>query len=251
MGVAMAVVGRVPPRPGEGRLGRMAAAQRCWSLRSKFSALRARKPQHLRSRVRASQRQRFRSTVSVQHPAHHRLAWRLAEAAAAIAIDGRLIDPWQITAVLEGLPLCLDGALPVIERLEILDAARHALAPHERLVAPDFDEEGVVRQAERHLVGSLATGETPLLVAASGMPAWLAADGARPPIRAALVRFWGRHGVLRLPVPLTGAAAVRAKTSPARPVGRLTRWCAATGSQPGGNISRWVLPKRYRNAARR
>jgi len=43
--------------------------------------------------------------------------------------------------------------------------------------------------------------------------AWLAAGGARAPIRAALIRFWTRHGVLRLPVPLTGAAALRAEAS--------------------------------------
>jgi len=129
------------------------------------------------------------------------------------AVDGRLIDPWQLAAVLEGLRLRMDGALPVIERLEILDAARHALALHQWLVAPDFDEEAEVRNAENHLAGSAAPGETPLLAAARGTHAWLAGRGARPPIRAALVRFWGRHNLLRLPVPLTGAAALRADAS--------------------------------------
>jgi hypothetical protein len=129
------------------------------------------------------------------------------------AVDGRLIDPWQLAAVLEGLRLRMDGTLPVIERLETLDAARYALALHQWLIAPDFDEEGDVRQAERHLAAVAAPGETPLLAAANGAQAWLAAGGARAPIRAALVRFWNRHGVLRLPVPLTGAAALRAETS--------------------------------------
>jgi hypothetical protein len=138
------------------------------------------------------------------------------------AVDGRLIDPWQLAAVLEGLRLRMDGALPVIERLEILDAARHALALHQWLVAPDFDEEGKVRQAKRHLTGSSAAGEAPLLAAARGTHAWLAAGGSRPPVRAALIRFWGRHNVLRLPVPLTGAAALRAETS-----SELAAWMAA------------------------
>ena len=62
------------------------------------------------------------------------------------AVDGQLIDPLQLAAVLEGLRLRMDGALPIIERLETLDAARHALAPHQWLVAPDFDEEGEVRR---------------------------------------------------------------------------------------------------------
>jgi hypothetical protein len=41
---------------------------------------------------------------------------------------------------------------------------------------------------------------------------WLDRGGARPPIRAALVRLWVRHRVLRVPVPLTGAAALRPDT---------------------------------------
>ena len=39
-----------------------------------------------------------------------------------------------------------------------------------------------------------------------------AARGTRPPIRAALVRFWTRQELLRTQVPLTGAAALRAET---------------------------------------
>lgn len=38
------------------------------------------------------------------------------------------------------------------------------------------------------------------------------ASGTRPPIRAALVRFWVRQELLRTAVPLTGAAALRAET---------------------------------------
>jgi hypothetical protein len=76
------------------------------------------------------------------------------------AVDGRLIDPWQLAAVLEGLRLRMDDALQVIERLEALDAARHALALYQWLVAPDFDEEGEVRQAERQLA-AVAAPEDP------------------------------------------------------------------------------------------
>lgn len=38
--------------------------------------------------------------------------------------------------------------------------------------------------------------------------------GARAPIRAALIHFWGRDGGLRQTVPLIGAAALRAETPP-------------------------------------
>ena len=43
--------------------------------------------------------------------------------------------------------------------------------------------------------------------------AWLDSGGTRPPIRAALIRFWTRQKLLRAPVPLTGARALRADTS--------------------------------------
>jgi hypothetical protein len=138
------------------------------------------------------------------------------------AVDGRLIDPWHLFAVLEGLRLRMDGALRIIDRGAILAAAAHALTLHGWLVAPDFDEEGVVYQAEKHLGGFTASSGTPLLAAATGMHAWLDSGGARPPIRAALVRFWTRHHLLRTPVPLTGAAALRADTPWARDAWTIT-----------------------------
>ena len=128
------------------------------------------------------------------------------------AVDGQLIDPWHLAAVLQGLRLRMDGALRVIDRGKILDAARHALMLHQWIVAPDFDEEGDVQQAEKHLAG-VAAGDTPLLAAARGVHAWLDSGGTRPPIRAALIRFWTRQKILRVAVPLTAAAALRAEMS--------------------------------------
>lgn len=126
------------------------------------------------------------------------------------AVDGRLIDPWHLAAVLEGLRLRMDGALRLIDRGAVLDAARHALALHGWLAAPDRDAEAAIRQASRQLAECDGAAGTPLLAAALGTHAWLAADGARPPIRAALVRHWTRHRLLSIPLPLTGAAALRA-----------------------------------------
>jgi hypothetical protein len=127
------------------------------------------------------------------------------------AVDGLLIDPWHLAAVLEGLRLRMDHAMRIIDRGVIFDAARHALTLHQWLTVPDFDQEGEVQQAET----ALATPEarvSPLLSAALGVHAWLDRDGTRPPIRAALVRYWTRHRVFRAPVPLTGATALRAET---------------------------------------
>ena len=67
------------------------------------------------------------------------------------AVDGQAIDPWHLAAVLEGFRLRMDGALRIIDRGAILAAARHALDLHQWLVAPDFDQEGAVRQAEQVL----------------------------------------------------------------------------------------------------
>ncbi len=129
------------------------------------------------------------------------------------AVDGQAIDPWHLAAVLEGLRLRMDGALRIVDRGAILEAARHALDLHQWLVAPDFDQEGDVQQAERCLAAE-ARG-SPLLAAAHGMRQWIGGDshgGARPPLRAALIRLWTREKLLRVPVPLTGARALQADT---------------------------------------
>jgi hypothetical protein len=123
--------------------------------------------------------------------------------------DGLAIDPWHLAALLEGLRLRMDAALRIIDRGAIFEAARHALQLHQWLTAPDFDQEGEVQRAEAALAAEAATA-TPLLAAASGFHAWIDAGGTRAPIRAALVRFWMRQLLLRAPVPLTGAAALRA-----------------------------------------
>jgi hypothetical protein len=153
------------------------------------------------------------------------------------AVDGMLIDPWHLAAVLEGFRLHADSRLGRVDRGTVIDAARHAFDQYQWLVFPDFDQEGVVHRAEAHLAGFSAHGETPLLAAASGLHAWLGAGhsggadhpggdgrghsdargtrpagGARAPIRAALVRFWTRQKLLRTQVPLSGAAALRAET---------------------------------------
>ena len=125
--------------------------------------------------------------------------------------DGLAIDPWHLAALLEGLRLRMDAALRIIDRGAIFEAARHALQLHQWLTAPDFDQEGEVQRAEAALAAEAAKA-TPLLAAASGFHAWIDAGGARAPMRAALIRFWGRQRLLRAPVPLTGAAALRPDT---------------------------------------
>jgi hypothetical protein len=123
-------------------------------------------------------------------------------------VDGQAIDPWHLAAVLEGLRLRMDHALRIIDRGMIFEAARHALQLHQWLTQPDFDQEGEIGRAAAALAAAEG-GATPLLAAARGLHAWLESGGGRAPMRAALIRHWTRHGLLRVPVPLTGAAALR------------------------------------------
>jgi hypothetical protein len=123
------------------------------------------------------------------------------------AADGMAIDPWHLAATLEGLRFRMDHALRVIDRGVIFEAARHALDQYQWLVTPDFDQEVAVQAAEKMLA---AQSGTALLAAAAGLRQWIEDGGGRPPVRAALVRFWGKQRALRLPLPLTGARALQA-----------------------------------------
>lgn len=130
------------------------------------------------------------------------------------AVDGRGIDPWHLAAVLEGLRLRMDHALRIVDRGEIFEAARTALALHQWITEPNFDQEGEVQAAERHLCAALPGG---LLGAAEGVWSWLRGGGTRPPIRAALIRFWGKRRLLRVPAPLTGPRALSADAPDGQP----------------------------------
>ena len=125
------------------------------------------------------------------------------------AVDGHGIDPWHLAATIEGLRLRMDHALRIVDRGAIFEAARLALGHHQWLTLPDFDQEGEVQAAERHL--TVSSGSGALLDAATRTHAWLQADDARPPIRAGLVRFWQRQRLLRAPVQLTGPRALAAE----------------------------------------
>ncbi len=100
----------------------------------------------------------------------------------------------------------------IIDRGAILEAARAALGLHQWLVEPDFDQEGDVQRAEAVLAAQ-AGALPPLLAAAQGFRSWIETGQGRAPIRSAVVRFWTRRHLLRLPVPLTGTAALRAEQS--------------------------------------
>ena len=122
------------------------------------------------------------------------------------SVDGHGIDPWHLAAVLEGLRLRMDHALRIVDRGQIFEAARSALTLHQWIVEPDFDQEGEIQEAERHLAN--ASG---LVGVGEALWSWLDSGRTRPPVRGALVRFWTKNRLLRAPVPLTGPRALSAE----------------------------------------
>lgn len=148
------------------------------------------------------------------HPLRHAFLYRarLDAVRRQAAVDGELIDHWHLAALLEGLRLRMDPYLRIIDRGRIVDAARTALGLHQWFCEPDFDQEGEIQRAEA-LLASLPAALPPLLAGAQGMRRWIDGHEARAPMRAALVRFWTKRQLLRLPIPLTGAAALGAEAS--------------------------------------
>jgi hypothetical protein len=129
------------------------------------------------------------------------------------SVDGHGIDPWHLAAILEGLRLRMPdyAGVRIIDRCEVFEAARTALRLHQWLVEPDFDQEGEVQDADRHL-----TGAAGLVGLADAMWSWLEGGGDRAPVRAALVRQWTKRRLLRAPVPLTGPRALAAEAAAER-----------------------------------
>ena len=132
---------------------------------------------------------------------------RLESVRQQAAVDGQLIDPWHLAATIEGLRLRMDPYLRIIDRGDILDKAKFALGLHQWIVEPDFDQEGEVQRAEALLARQPAS-LPPLIAAAQGVRDWVERGETRPAMRSAMIRFWRKRRLLRLPVPLTGAAAL-------------------------------------------
>jgi hypothetical protein len=148
----------------------------------------------------------------VAHPLRSAWAWRagLDAIRRQAAIDGKMIDPWHLAALIEGVRLRLDHTPALIDRGLLFAAARHALDLHRWFSAPDETQRQAIRAAADHLA-TVGEAFSPLLGAAFAVHAWLDKGAARPPIRAALAVYWQARAVTALPCPLlTGAAALGA-----------------------------------------
>ena len=147
------------------------------------------------------------------HPLEPAWLWRIRLEAGRrqAAIDGRVIDPWHLAAVIEGVRFRMDRAAAIIDRGAIFEAARHALGLWRWFARPSEAQTEAIGCAAATLP---AAGQgSPLLGAALGVRAWLDRDGERPPLRAALALYWQRCGLLHLACPLlTGAKTLDSET---------------------------------------
>ena len=126
--------------------------------------------------------------------------------------------PGHLAALIEGVRLRLDPGARLIDRGAIFAAARHAFALYRWFSAPDESQRASIGTATAHLA-TVADSHAPLVGAALAVHAWLDQGGDRPPLRAALARYWVDRGVTALPCPLlTGAAALAAEVPWARAV---------------------------------
>lgn len=147
--------------------------------------------------------------IANQHPLAPALLYRSRMIAIQdqSSVDGMRINPWHLAAILEGLRLRMDPSLSPFERGSILEAARYALGLHQWMVSPDEEQEAEIKQAEIFLQDR--THHTaPIATIADAAHGWLDHGGSRAALRGAMVRYWMRHKILKLPIPITGAKSL-------------------------------------------
>ncbi len=148
-----------------------------------------------------------------RHPLREAVLFRarLEAARQCAAVDGFLIDPWQLAASLEGLRPHIRGQ-DVYERGSEVDALRYAFEQYQWLARASASQED--RIAEVLSRAALPVGRLGVLWgSALAFREWIEAGQARAPFRGALVRLWQKEGVFGGLYPVTGAAAFRASSS--------------------------------------
>lgn len=143
------------------------------------------------------------------HPLLHAFLFRsrLDAIERQAAVDGEVVDPFRLVAVLEGLPLCQPDSPE--DRMLQHDASWCAYDLYAWLAHPGGRRQRSINAALRAI-----EGEDPdqgiLLQAAEAYYRWIwKRNRRRAPMRAALVTAWQNAGLFAAPVPLTAPAAFR------------------------------------------
>ncbi|MFT9324022.1 MAG: hypothetical protein ABF537_07720 [Acetobacter sp.] len=148
-----------------------------------------------------------------RHPLREAVLFRVRLEAArqCAAVDGFLIDPWQLAASLEGLRPRIRGQ-DVYERGNEVDALRYAFEQYQWLARASAFQEEQITEALSSM--TLPVGRLGVLWgSALAFREWIDAGQSRAPFRGALVRLWHKQGVFGGLYPVTGAAAFRTATS--------------------------------------
>ncbi|MCX2567398.1 hypothetical protein OQ496_13155 [Acetobacter suratthaniensis] len=148
-----------------------------------------------------------------RHPLREAVLFRarLEAARQCAAVDGFLIDPWQLAASLEGLRPHIRGQ-DVYERGSEVDALRYAFEQYQWLARASASQED--RIAEVLSRAALPVGRLGVLWgSALAFREWIEGGEERAPFRGALVRLWQKEGVFGGLYPVTGAAAFRTGSS--------------------------------------
>jgi hypothetical protein len=148
-----------------------------------------------------------------RHPLREAVLFRvrLEAARSCAAVDGFLIDPWQLAASLEGLRPRIRGH-DAYERGSEVDALRYAFEQYQWLARATTSQEERITQALAVAAGPISRMDV-LWGSALAFREWIEAGDARAPFRGALVRLWQKEGVFSGLYPVTGVAAFRSGTS--------------------------------------
>lgn len=148
-----------------------------------------------------------------RHPLREAVLFRarLEAARQCAAVDGFLIDPWQLAASLEGLRPRIRGH-DAYERGSEVNALRYAFEQYQWLARATTSQEERITQALAVAVGPVSRMGI-LWGSALAFREWIEMGEARAPFRGALVRLWQKERVFGGLFPVTGAAAFRSGTS--------------------------------------
>src|ERR1700747_2959207 len=88
-----------------------------------------------------------------QHPLAPAWAWRarLDAVRRQAAVDGQVIDPWHLAALIEGGRLRVDHVPAMLERGLVFAAAHHAFALYRWFARPDEARRAAIAEAAAHL----------------------------------------------------------------------------------------------------
>jgi hypothetical protein len=124
--------------------------------------------------------------------------------------DGRRVDLFRLAAHLHGLPLRLGDTTSAPERGREIAGLNYAVELRSWMAAPD-PEQLRLRDIALDSLRGCGGGQPALVATAQGMLAWLAGQGSRPAIRAAVPLYLRDRGTtIQALAAVTGGDALRA-----------------------------------------